>query len=267
MRKFWLILLIVRSFLCHAQITTVYNMEEVFQHFSDADSKTWAIFDVDMVLIQPSNPAFQMANMKRFGAISKTIMKNIPVDKQMMFLSLMTTSCPSVLIDERTPQYLSNIIGKNIPTMALTAHLTGQFGGIENMGKWRIEGLKQLGIDFSKASPYPHTLVFDNLTAYRGNYSIYQDGILFVNGNAVSKGEVFVTFLEKAGKYPDKVIFIDDREDNLKSLENAIQQLEKPIEYQGLHFLGAQNYPSQRISEDEFELQWLKYASEVKELK
>ncbi len=76
-----------------------------------------------------------------------------------------------------------------------------------------------------------------------------------------------MTFLEKAGKYPDKVIFIDDREDNLKSLENAIQQLEKPIEYQGLHFLGAQNYPSQRISEDEFELQWLKYASEVKELK
>ena len=65
------------------------------------DAKTLAVFDVDMVLIQPSDPAFQMANMKRFSAISKRIMKEVPADKQMVFLSLMTISSDPVLIDDK----------------------------------------------------------------------------------------------------------------------------------------------------------------------
>lgn len=69
---------------CHAQITEVDNMEEVFQFFKDADSNTLAIFDVDMVLVQPKDPAFQMANMKRYSRICKRIMKEIPPDMQMI---------------------------------------------------------------------------------------------------------------------------------------------------------------------------------------
>lgn len=77
-------------------------MKEVFEYFADVNSKTLAIFDVDMVLVQPSDPAFQMANMKRFGAISKWIIKEVLTEKQMMFLSLMTISSDPVLIDDST---------------------------------------------------------------------------------------------------------------------------------------------------------------------
>ena len=120
-----------------------------------------------------------------------------------------------------------------------------------------------LGIDFSKAAPYPSSLVFDDLAPYRGNYSIYFNGVLFVNGTAVSKGEAFLSFLKKTKLSPNKIIFIDDREENLKSLESAIQKLDNSIEYQGIHFLGAQQYPSKLISEDEFESKWKKLASAV----
>lgn len=85
-------------------------MQEVFNALSNADSNTLVIFDVDMVLIQPSDPAFQMANMKRFSAVSKRIMKEVPADKQMIFLSLMTISSDPVLIDDRTPQFIDQII-------------------------------------------------------------------------------------------------------------------------------------------------------------
>jgi hypothetical protein len=67
------------------------------------------IFDVDMVLIQPSDPTFQMANVKRFSAISKRIMKEVPADKQMVFLSLMTISFDLILIDDRTPHFIDQI--------------------------------------------------------------------------------------------------------------------------------------------------------------
>ena len=100
------ILMTLCIFSCHAQITQVNDMKEVSDYLNTADSKTLAIFDVDMVLVQPSDPAFQMANMKRFGAISKRIMKEVPPEKQMMFLSLMTISSEPVLIDECIPQLL-----------------------------------------------------------------------------------------------------------------------------------------------------------------
>lgn len=192
-------------FLCHGEITQVNDMKEVFAQFNNADHKTLAIFDVDMVLVQPSDPAFQMANIKRFSAISKRIMKEIPADKQMLFLSLMTVSSDPVLIDDRIPQFLQQIIQRGIPAMGLTANLTGQFGKISKMEHWRIEGLRQLG-------------------------------------------------------------FVDDREDNLKSLETAIQKLDKQIEYHGFHYIGAQNYPSKAISEEEFESRWQELATKAKEL-
>ena len=64
----------------------------------------------------------------------------------------------------------------------------------------------------------------------------------------------------------DKVIFVDDREDNLKALETAIQSLDRPIEYQGLHYLGAQKYPSKMISEDEFEAKWQQLSQQATQL-
>lgn len=266
-KKFYLtILMTLLTFSCHSEITQINDMKEVFEYFANADSKTLAIFDVDMVLVQPSDPAFQMANMKRFGAISKRIMKEVPADKQMMFLSLMTTGSEPILIEDSTPQFLKEIIQRGIPTMALTANLTGSFGTIKNMEQWRINSLRCLGIDFTQSAPYKMPVVFDDLASYRGYYSNYLNGILFVNGTVVSKGDAFLSFIEKTNLSPEKIIFIDDREDNLKSVEAAIQKLNQPIEYHGLHYLGAQKYPSPMISEEEFEERWQKLASEAKAL-
>ncbi|WP_068468879.1 DUF2608 domain-containing protein [Candidatus Protochlamydia phocaeensis] len=267
MKKFYLtVLLALCIFSCQAQITQADDMKDVFHYLKEADSKTLAIFDVDMVLVQPSDPAFQMANMKRFGAISKQVMKDIPADKQMLFLSLMTIRSAPVLIDERIPQFLQDIIQRGVPAMAMTANLTGQFGPIPNMEKWRIESLRQVGIDFAKAAPYAAPLIFDDLASYRGHYSTYLNGILFVNGTIIPKGEAFVSFLEKIKDYPEKVIFIDDREDNLKSVEMAIKQLNRGIQYQGIHFIGAQKYPSEMIAEHTFECRWRELAAEAKEM-
>jgi hypothetical protein len=129
-----------------------------------------------------------------------------------------------------------------------------------------VKGLGRLGIDFSQSAPYQSEIVFNELAPYRGNYSAYLDGILFVNGTEISKGDALLAFLEKTNFFPNRIVFIDDREDNLKSVEEAIQKLNRPIEYVGLHFLGAQKYPSKLISEEKFEARWLKLANEVKQL-
>ena len=267
MRKFCLtIFLMTWIFSCQSEIKEITNMKDLFNYLSEAHSKTLVIFDVDMVLVQPSDPAFQMANMKRFSSIAKRIMKEVPSEKQITFLSLMTLSSCPILIDDHMPQYLEQIIEKKIPMMAMTANLTGEFNTIRCMEKWRVASLQRLGIHFSRSAPYQSSLVFDHLPSYRGYYSTYLEGILFVNGTQVSKGEALLSFFEKANFYPHQVVFIDDREDNLKSVEVSLQKFHPSIKYVGLHFLGAQGYPSKQISEEEFESKWQKLADEAKQL-
>ena len=267
MKRFYFTLLVTLwIFSCHATITQINDMEKVFDYFKNADSKTLVIFDVDMVLIQPSDPVFQMANINIHSAVVKRIIKEVPVDKQMMFFCLMTTSSKPMLIDTRIPQFLQEIVSRGIPTMALTANLTGEFDTVKNMEKIRVEGLHSLGIDFSKTAPDSNTFLLDDLTAFRGNYPAYLNGILFTNGIEGSKGEAFLAFLEKTKISPNKIVFIDDQESNLINMEAAIQTLEPSIEYQGLHFLGALKYPSQQISENEFESQWKQLAAKATKL-
>lgn len=248
---------------CHAQMIEKESMKDIFNDLMSVNLHTLVVFDVDMVLVQPSDPAFQMANMKRFNLIAKKIMKTVPVEKQMLFLSLMTTSSRPILIDDQLHQYLTNIKLKKIPMMALTANLTGEFNTITCMEKWRVEGLRELGIDFSQSAPYSRSIAFNDLLPYRNNYSIYLDGILFVNGTTVSKGEALVSFLQKTQLSFNKIVFIDDREENLKSVQTFLQTHYPSMEYNGLHYTGAQAYPSKSITEEEFESKWQKLADEA----
>lgn len=248
---------------CSAEIIQIKDIKQVFNGLQEADQKTLVIFDVDMVLIQPSDPAYQMANIKRYGSIAKKVMNQIPPEKQMVFLSLMTVASKSILIDERLPCFLQELTQRGIPTIALTANLTGKLGSIQNMEKWRVEDLKRLGIDFSPSAPCHSPILFDQLPAYRGSYSSYLDGVLFVNGTVISKGDLLLSYLSQTGLTPNKVVFVDDREDNLKSLDLAIQKLSYPIEYVGFHYLGAMEYPSQVIDEGQFSSAWENLASQA----
>ena len=107
---------------------------------------------------------------------------------------------------------------------------------------------------------------FLNLARYRGNHSLFLHGVLFVNGTVVSKGEALLAFFKRTQQLPDKIIFIDDREENLK-INRKVETLQKPIDYRGVHFLGAQKYPSKEISEQEFEAKWMSLASLVLQIK
>lgn len=267
MKKFYLTLLMTLSlFTVYGQIKQVNTMDEVFAYFNDADGQTLAIFDVDLVLIQPSDPAFQMANMKRFSSNCKKIIKEVPPDKLMMFFGLMGTKSDSILLDNRLSQFFQELCHKGISAMALTAGLTGEFDAVKSMENKRVDDLNNLGIDFSKTAPIDTSIVFDDLAAYRGNFPVYLNGVFFTNGMVVSKGEAFLSFLKKTNIRPDRIIFIDDMEENLKSFEVVLMTLDKPIEYVGLHFIGAQNYPSKQITEEEFELKWKNLVLKVKRM-
>ncbi|MBS0646642.1 MAG: DUF2608 domain-containing protein [Verrucomicrobia bacterium] len=237
-----------------AQITQITTLEEAMQRFQQTDCHTLAIFDLDMVLIQPSDPAFQMPMICRYSAISKRVMQSLSADKKHIFLTLMTLGSNPMLIDPDAPSYLADLQNAKIPTIALTGNLTGQLQSID-LVPWKISHLCQLGLDFSHLNVLQGEYVFSNLAACRGNYPLYQNGVLFTN--SLEKGEVLVNFLKYTNLHIERVVFIDDREHNLKDVAAALLAYNPDILYEGLHYLGACAYPCPtEISEQEFEKKW-----------
>lgn len=255
--------LVAVCFVCSAKIIEANTMDDVYAQFDGADENTLAVFDVDLVLVQPGDPAFQMANMKKYGSICKKIMQQLPEDKRNVFLSLMSLQSTPELIDKRTPDFLRGLSLRGVPAIALTANLSGSVKNVDNMERWRVDSLHKLGIDFTRSAPYKDDIVFSDLPAYRNNFSVYTGGILFANGTMNKKGDVLLAFFDKADYMPKKVIFVDDREENLTNVEAALQRADLGIDYVGVHFIGAKDIPSVYISEDDFEQRWMQLSKQA----
>lgn len=246
-----------------AKVVPHSQMSDVMPYFENANSDTLAVFDIDLVLIQPDEPAFQMPNMKKYRTIARELMLAIPAVKREVCFTLMTTEYPSILVDERMPAYIKQIQAQNISTMALTAHYSGPFENIPNLEIWKRERLRQWNIDFSLCSPTQKDIEFQEVNAYRNRFPIYTKGILFTNGPAISKGEMLVKFLKAADIAPTKIVFLDDREENVQNAEEWLQKEFPHIEYIGVWYLGALAYPSKIISEEEFVAKWQQTISQA----
>lgn len=248
---------------CHATITEVKSLDELMPYFEKANSKTLALFDIDMVLMQPQDPAFQMANMGKFRSIVKETLADLTPEQKDLSLALMVLGSPSQLVDTRFPAFLQTLQRRSIPLMALTSNLTGSFAGVEDLAEWKISRLESLGIDFQAMSPVKEALVFDTLPCFRGSFSCYRQGVLFVNGSHISKGEALVHFLEKSSLKPEAIIFVDDREENVQSVQEALSVKYPEIAFTGLHFTAAKHSPSLPLSEEAFCQKWQKVKKEV----
>ncbi len=256
MIRAWLLFLLLLSLNCYAQIRQVDTMQEIMPHFETADGDTLAIFDIDMVLLQPADSAFQIATIKKYRALAQEIFLTLPHEKRDIFLTLMAVCTPSILVDENTPSCLRHLQQRGIPAIALTSNLTGHLGAIASLEHEKIKRLNQAGIDFSLSAPIEEDHTFCALPSFRGYYSCYIEGILFANGDVCPKGDVLVSFLDWARLCPKRVIFIDDREHNLTNVEQALHRYDASIQFEGFHYLGAQKFPSEEISPEEFETKW-----------
>jgi hypothetical protein len=125
---------------------------------------------------------------------------------------------------------LIKILQENqIKTIAFTRMDTGRLGLIASTEEWRLNQLREQGIDFS--SGFPDLLLLSFRVA-KGEASLFKEGVLFANKEA--KGPVLAAFLEQIDWKPKKILFLDDKLDYLQSVEEALQS--KGIEFIGYHY-------------------------------
>ncbi len=114
-----------------------------------------------------------------------------------------------------TVSVITNLQKKNVSVIALTARSL-------ELTQRTIEQMHHMNIYFTKTDPHECPLKYGT-----GKPGLYLDGIIF-SGN-YDKGEMIVNWF-KATKYkPKKVIFIDDKLKNIKSVEAALHKRDYPF--------------------------------------
>ncbi len=100
------------------------------------------------------------------------------------------------------------------------------------------EQLHAVGIDYSRSAPLPQNLDLDSQVGYR-------NGILYL-GPLLSKGEVFRRFMEKTKTLPQRVLFVDDRDEHVTSMRQSLATT--PIRFQGFRYALADQLRYERSS-------------------
>ncbi len=191
----------------------------------ELNEETLVVFDVDEVLITPINPFFHAKSIStQFWMIYYYLFSTGDVffkDVVKHYENALFTT-KYALVDPMLPSLIKKLQSKNIKVIALTSCPTGKHKQIGTIENWRIAHLLSFDISFKNAFPEYNNLLFNELS--QSNPPLFKDGILFAN-RKTKKGPLLKAFLEKVGWKPQKIVFIDDEEKNLRSVINTMKTL------------------------------------------
>lgn len=98
--------------------------------------------------------------------------------------------------------------------------------GLTNRGLYLAtrtnDQLHSIGVDLSKTAPVQREMMFDVNQGV-----LYRSGILFSAGT--SKGDLLKQFFKEASIQPKKILFIDDKESQLKIVEKVCEEMQIPF--------------------------------------
>lgn len=278
----FVVLTLILNLPVRAEVMKVKSMYEVQLKVDEVlkDHKASDILlalDIDMTLTQPDHPAVFYPALMKYKTDFKRILSQLTPEQKDLVPSLTTQLFPQRCVEKETPQIIKNIIQKGVKTIAFTASLSGKIGGLKNkLIILRRDQLQKMGLDFDKSfRPYTSAATYFDFKRYAGSYPMYYHGVLSANGEGQnSKGEVFTAFLKhvgpqyeakltKPGYHPKVVILVDDKPNNIETVEAALKAYDPTIEFIGITYEGAYSYAPQEISQKDFQTFWENIANEA----
>ena len=230
---FWLIILhflAATHMTTYAQITQITDLHPLESSIKNLDTDTLVIFDVDHVLIMPTDEYSLNRNPYRRQLWQDLKLRSSEEDFKFL-RSIAVSSAKWHLVDPNIITILSDLNNKNIPTVALTSLATGKFGIVEKMEDLRIKELQSVEIDFTNLTPFQGELSINELKNIHG-IPMLKAGIILTA--EVDKAKVLEYILRQKNYYPKKIVFIDDQLNNLESLEKLCAKLK--IKFEGFHY-------------------------------
>ncbi|HJD55961.1 MAG TPA: DUF2608 domain-containing protein [Rickettsia endosymbiont of Pyrocoelia pectoralis] len=243
----------------HSKINKIHDFKEVIEAIKAADETCLVLFDIDEVVVMDSDESRLTHDYRK--ELVNDIEKRLPIDQCKLLMSVVLKDRTARFVNDDILTILALLKEKNIPAMGLTKLPTGKFGIIEDMIEWRVRELTSLKVNFRELSPLDDEIIIEDFNAGYGKPTL-KDGIIYTA--EYDKGDVLEYVLHKTNYFPKSIIFIDDIEENLLSLQQTCSKLK--INYQGFEFMGSAIVPEPDLDEQlekirfeilERELKWL----------
>lgn len=246
---FSLLILFVSA--AHATIIETATLKPVKQSLELVDKQTLVIFDVDEVLIVAKDQILLSPYKHQLNVLNKELKAKHNEKEAQVLWSIAFKNRKSELVDPAVISIFNTLRAKDIKTILLTNAWTGPFGTIPLLEDWRIQELKNFGIEVDGSFPNTELIVFTNLTGIASNkvtssianslsknaqetsrIPVFKKGVLFTAER--DKGALLKTFLDKVNWHPNKIIFVDDRAKNLDSVQAYCNSA--GIQFCGFHY-------------------------------
>lgn len=253
-----------------AAITQVESIREIKAYFEGDSQNILGVFDIDETLLVSADPAFQKPNMKKHHALVKGFYNQLPISYQDLLSNHVLLAGPSQVIEADSATVLGDLQKQNVRLIALTAALTRSFPE-GNIPELRFAELSRHGFDFSTAFPECEDILFDGLPACHSSYPRYYKGVFCSNGDynrhdtATSKGKALCAFLNHIGWKPTKIVFMDDKLYNVEEMERTLHAFDPSIEFQGLHYTGAEKMDASPVTPEYVQAKWGDLFDKVKQ--
>ncbi|MFP3012380.1 MAG: DUF2608 domain-containing protein [Rickettsia sp.] len=247
--KTLLLSLICLSYSCFAGITPTNDFKVIEECVNKADKDTLVIFDVDDVLMMPTDEFAVNAPIRK--ELTKQLKERYSKDELTYLYSCVFERRTVQPVNSNMKGLIKNLEQRNIPAIALSGWWTGKYGKIAEMENLRFVGLKQVDITFINTSPFKEDMIFPELKNKSG-IPMLKSGVILTA--LADKGLVLKAALKKSNLHFKKIIFIDDDLEYLKSVEKFCHELN--IGFQGIHYGAAKIAPLPILDKEKEQLRY-----------
>jgi hypothetical protein len=227
-----------------ADIVKISDFIPLKKAINKANQDTLVIFDVDHVLIMPTDE-YTLNRHPYRKELWNAIENRISKEEWKKLYGITASKAKWRLVDPEIINIFDELKLRKIPTMALSSIYTGKFGVIDSIEDWRIKHLHDLGFDFATLTPIKIDLYAKELEENDG-VPILKSGVMLTA--QVDKAKMLEHVLHNTNYRPKTIIFVDDMLNNIESLKNLSDKMQ--IEFYGFHYTAVSEMPLPIINKE-----------------
>lgn len=209
-----------------AEIQVTPTLTPLYEEILSCDSSTLFLIDIGGTLLVHKDAVLHVGHEKWRSQWYQKHYPNLTLEEKIPLIRTVETDTRSwALSNNDWPNLLEDAQERKIKTVAFTKCLLDP-----SINHLRLNWLKSFGLDFS-----------DDLSelAYQNELFVYTCGVIQTDQKL--KGPVLKEVLGKLKELPKRVVFIDDRMAQLKSVEETCKEMNIP--FIGFHYTAFENPP------------------------
>jgi histidinol phosphatase-like enzyme len=239
-----LLILSVYTKFALAEIIETTDFSAIETYLQAADSDTLVIFDIDEVIIETTDAILKPQHKKHFLKFEEELSERYSKEQALYLRSIIYDEENIKLVQEKILNTLNDLQNRNVKTIAITYIATGPRGRIAKFEDWGLARLTKLDIDFSKLNNLKDHKYSEIPSKY--GVPLTKNGVTFTA--LAEKGVLLDAILKHNNIKPRKIIFIDDKLNNLKSVESTCNNLNIP--FIGIQYTAVINSKEWKFNEE-----------------